>query len=280
MRAAQVLLFAGGLMVLGFVLGGQAQAAEQPGAAATAERVPDAGRTAESTKSTKSAESAESAATRGAEPASKLSESGEPVEPVGGAVAERVVEPVVRTAVQPVEQALAGAVQGVGRGVEQAVPERPLPEPSLPEWPGAGIPAPAPTSPEASAPGPASTPVQDLPQTAAAPADGHGDDPRAAVPAGAPAYEGTYAGPAAAVNRTHVGPALGGRLPLAPGRAPAAPGGCAVAQTAGDGHTHRGDLHGAWFQDAVEFGLVPGSRRPGTGTGVRERHRDILEFPG
>ncbi|UUN28709.1 hypothetical protein [Streptomyces sp. FIT100] len=279
-RAAQMLLFVGGLMVLGFVLGGQAQAAERPGAAAV-ERVPDTGRTAES---------AEPTASRAAGHASRLSEHSagpdpsrpvESAESAGGAVAKHVVEPVVHSVVEPVEQAVEGAVQGVGRGVEQALPEGPLPAPSLPERPGAGIPVPVPSSPADPAPGPAATPGQDLPQTATAPAAGHGDDPRAAGSAGTQAYDSTYAGSAVAVHRTRVGPALGGGLPLAPpGRAPAAPGGCAVAQTAGDGHTHRGELQGALSQDAVEHGLLPGPRQPVTGTAVRERHRDILEFPG
>ncbi|MEU2428829.1 hypothetical protein ABZ611_04800 [Streptomyces sp. NPDC007861] len=278
-RAAQMLLFVGGLMVLGFVLGGQAQAAERPGAAAV-ERVPDTGRTAQS------AELAESTASRPAGHASRLSAGSDPsgpaesAESAGGAVAEHVVDPVVHSVVEPVEQVVAGPVQGVGLGVEQALPEGPLPAPTLPERPGAGIPVPVPSFPADPAPGPAATPGQDLPQTATALAAGHGDDPRAAGPAGTQAHDSVYAGPAVAVHRTHVGPALGGGLPLAPGRAPAAPGGCAVAQTAGDGHTHRGEPQGALSQDAVEHGLLPGSRQPVTGTAVRERHRDILEFPG
>ncbi|WP_338677180.1 hypothetical protein V1460_32550 [Streptomyces sp. SCSIO 30461] len=76
----------------------------------------------------------------------------------------------------------------------------------------------------------------------------------------------------------------GGSLPTAPGRAPGAPGGpggSAVLQVAGDGHPHRsGDPQGAWFSRGAAFVLMRGSRQPADGAGLRECHRDILEFPG
>ncbi|WP_351235501.1 hypothetical protein [Streptomyces sp. NPDC002133] len=286
-RAVQVLLVLGGLVVLGFVLGGQAYAAEQPAAGTPV------GGVARTEPVEQLPETAEPVARRVAEPVAErvtrpvvtpvVTSVVTPVGSPGGAVVERVAKPVA----EPVEQVVEGAVQGVA----QAVPVPPLPEEPFPAqvwpsptWPGdgdgLGLPVPA--------------PGQGRPQDPA-PAAVHRDDPLSDDSAAdAPQYTSasvhtrTQLHPHVYVDGAHesyvtAGPRkpFGGRLPFLPGHAPAGPGGSAVVQSVGDGHTQRdGDPHGAWFSQAVAFGLVPGSVQPVTGTGVRERHRDILEFPG
>ncbi|MGW1881062.1 hypothetical protein [Streptomyces sp. NPDC001970] len=290
-RAVQVLLFVGGLVVLGFVLGGQAHAAEQPAAGTPVESV------ARTEPVEQLPDTAEPVARRVAEPVAErvtrpvvtsvvtpvVTSVVTPVESTGGAVAERAVKPVA----EPVEQVVEGAVQGVAQAVPvPPLPEEPFPAQGLPSptWPGdgdgLGLPVPA--------------PGQDRPQDPA-PAAVHRDEPLSDNSA-ADAPQHTSTGvhtrtqlhPHVYVDGAHesyvtAGPhsPFGGRLPFLPGHAPAGPGGSAVVQSVGDGHTQRdGDPHGTWFSQAVAFGLVPGSVQPVTGTGVRERHRGILEFPG
>ncbi|MFD7444798.1 hypothetical protein [Streptomyces sp. NPDC059909] len=305
-RAVQALLFVGGLVVLGFVLGGQAHAAEQPAAGTPLEGV------ARTEPVGQLRDAAEPVAERlpTADPAPVAAPMTKPVTgpgvdtvvvtsvadtavkpvvesvvtPVGstsGAVVERVVEPVA----EPVEQVVEGAVQGVA----QTVPVPPVPARSSPAedwpsriWPGDG--------PGVSLP----VPAQEWPQ-GSAPAVVHRDEPRSDEPAAdasertraamhdnAQAYLDAYVHRASGAYVTAAqGSPFGGRLPFLPGHAPAGPGGSAVVQSVGDGHTQRGgDQHGAWFSQGMAFGLVPGSLQPVSGTAVRERHRDVLEFPG
>ncbi|MER6994567.1 hypothetical protein [Streptomyces sp. NPDC000410] len=263
-RAVRVLLFVAGLMVLGFVLGGQAQAAEQPatglGAGSGTERVRDVAveRVAESVVETvpdKVAEPVESVARAVTEPVQQA-----------GPVVERVLQPVVRPAEHAVE-----------RAVERAVPERLLPASGLD---GAAAAVTAPVRVPASAP--ALAHGADLPQ-ATDPVTDRRDAPRPA-----PAYAYVFAHQAsesyaAAPTAVLGAPADGPLLPQGPRRAPAGPGAAAVVAHASDSHTPRPgdrDPQAAMFSDAVTFGLIAGSRQAVAGTPVRDRHRDILEFPG
>ncbi|MGW7362566.1 hypothetical protein ACWGI8_03870 [Streptomyces sp. NPDC054841] len=310
----RVLLFVGGLLVLGFVLGGQAHAAEQPGVGSPLERVAPAAGPAGQLRDVAEplTEGAAEPLGPGAEDAEDAERALKPVtEPVTDPVAERVTKPAVeqaaeQTAEQTVDRVVDPAVEHVARpvvepvagavgqvvhdvaepvgdvvgSVVEDVPARPLP---APVWPGDGLPVPG----------------QDRPQDTA-PVTGHRDEPRfgesagrgrtkgskaVATPSHELRYATTYAHRLGAAD-TRAVPLLGdgtrdGRLPDLPGRFPAGPGGSAVVQSAGDGHTPRpGDHHAAWFSNAVAFGLEPGSRQPLTGAGVRDRHRDILEFPG
>ncbi|MGW2564440.1 hypothetical protein ACWCXB_35630 [Streptomyces sp. NPDC001514] len=288
-RAVQVLLFVGGLVVLGFVLGGQAHAAEQPAASTPLDgvaRTEPVEQVRDAAEPVAERVAAAPVAERVAGPdveavVTPVVDTVDTVDSNGGAFAERVVEPVA----EPVEQVVEGAVQGAA----QAVPVRPLPgrpwpaqDWASPMWPGDGLGVSV------------LVPAQDQPQDSA-PGAVHRDEPRSEKTA-ADASEHTRA---FAHARTDVhsqvymhrapesymtaasGSSFGGRLPLLPGQLPAGPGGSAVIQSVGDGHTQRGgDQHGAWFSQAMAFGLVPGSLQPATGTAVRERHRDVLEFPG
>ncbi|MFE7774191.1 hypothetical protein ACFU5O_09860 [Streptomyces sp. NPDC057445] len=271
-RAAQVLLFVGGLVVLGFVLGGQAHAAEKPGGAAPIERV------TRTEPAGQLRDAAEPVAERVAKPVVErvkgVSEGtvAEPVASAGAAVADRIVRPVA----EPVQKVVGGAVEDL----TQTVPERSLPAPSA-QLPG-GLPAPGEDRPQDT--GPAAVHHDEPRADGSAPAPTH-DRPRAHTASYAtehlvPGPYRAYAAPVASMRPVLSGP-FDGPLPFVPGRAPAAPGGSAVLQTAADGHTQRaGDPQCAWFSQAVAFGLVPGARQPATGAGVLERHRDILEFPG
>ncbi|MEU2154831.1 hypothetical protein ABZ532_07380 [Streptomyces sp. NPDC019396] len=281
-RAVQVLLFVAGLLVLGLVLGGAAQAAERTGAESSLERVvaddmtdrldgtltaapvnpvepvkPMAGRVREPVARGAGAAAVEPAVKRAAAP-----------------VAERIVEPVGDHFAEPLGQAVAVAVQTA----VQSMPERPMPASSV-EWPGAGqvvptaVPVPVAAPAQIPAALPVSVPGQHLTPEGPAAAD-------AALTAPSPQSPDMTSGQ----HRAPLAAALSGRegrLPPAPGHAPAMPGGSAVLQTAGDGHMQRVvDPKGAWFSRAASCARIPGSRQPAGGAGPRERHRDILEFPG
>ncbi|MFJ6636671.1 hypothetical protein ACIQMR_35685 [Streptomyces sp. NPDC091376] len=289
MRAAAVSLFLGGLAVLGFFLGGQAHAAERPGvataSAAAADRVAPV-RSGPVRQLRDSAEPVKSVARHAVRPAAERAVR-DVVRPVAEPVVERAVRPVVRPVAGAVEKAVTDVTEPVADVVDpvvQGLHARPLPVPA-PMWPGDG----------------AAVPALD-PSLGTAPAAGRLDVPRPVAPAG-PAPVAVVAGKVSATDRQYrygyaadaPGPARadasvrtpvvgggpgGGPYPY-PGHAPAGPHGGAVLQTASDNHTPRpGDQHAAWFPHAMAFGLVPGSRQRVTGADVRDRHRDILEFPG
>ncbi|MFD5428886.1 hypothetical protein [Streptomyces sp. NPDC127084] len=187
--------------------------------------------------------------------------------------AVRVVEPVNEAVAEPLGRAVATTARTAG----QPVAGRALPDPAA-RWPGDGqaVPVPAPTAVPVSVPGQKLAAVGsavDRPGAKPAiptPATRSPDVTPRMVPPGPP---GTFLADA---SHGH-----GGRLPLAPGRAPAGPGGSAVLQAVGDGHTHRaGDPEGVWSSRGATFVLIRGSRQPADEAGLRERHRDILEFPG
>ncbi|MEU3303186.1 hypothetical protein ABZ729_25755 [Streptomyces sp. NPDC006678] len=289
MRAAAVLLFLGGLAVLGFVLGGQAHAAERPGVATASATAADRGapvRSGPVRQLRDSAEPVESVARHAVRPAAEQAVR-DVVRPVAEPVVERAVRPVLRPVAGAVEKTVTDVTEPVADVVDpvvQGLPVRPLPVPA-PMWPGDG----------------AAVPGLDLP-LGSAPAAGMLDVPRPVAPAGpapvaiaagkVPATDRQYrygyvaAAPGsaradAAVRAPVFGDGLGGGpYPRYPGHVPAGPHG-GVIQTAADTPTPRpGDQHAAWFPHAMAFGLVPGSRQPATGADVRDRHRDILEFPG
>lgn len=198
-------------------------------------------------------------------------------------VPEPSVERVLLPAVRVVGQSVHGAAEplaGVASAVVRAVSVQPLPAPA---WPGSGLPLPG----------------RDRPQDTA-PVTGHREEPRSGALVGrartADAVRGLPRAHRCTVTTAseyrqgaadaHLVPVLdsgadGGRVPELPGRAPAGPCGSAVLQTAGDGHTPRpGDQHGAWFSDAMAVGSLSASREPAVAAGLRDRHRDIPEFPG
>jgi hypothetical protein len=67
-----------------------------------------------------------------------------------------------------------------------------------------------------------------------------------------------------------------------PARTPGGqPAGALVNQSLFDtGSPRHGDLHAASFAEDAPFRLVPGGTAATSAAGVRDRHRDINEFPG
>ncbi|MFD7612659.1 hypothetical protein [Streptomyces sp. NPDC059828] len=284
-RAVQVLLFVAGLLALGLVLGGQAQAAEWPGAESSLERVVaddatdglDGAPTAAPVNPVNPVEPVKSTAGRVREPVASGADVAA-VEPVvkraAAPVAERIVDPVGEQLAEPLGRAVTAAVQTT----VQSVPERPLPASSV-RWPGGG--QDIPTAVPVAFPAPAQI-------TAALPAAVLGQHP---TPEGPSTADGALTAPSPqspdmtpGQHRAPLAAAFSGRgggLPPAPGHVPGVPGGSAVLQTAGDGHIQRVvDPKGVWFSRTASCARIPGSRQPARGAGPRERHRDILEFPG
>ncbi|RFU86800.1 hypothetical protein DY218_10300, partial [Streptomyces triticagri] len=58
------------------------------------------------------------------------------------------------------------------------------------------------------------------------------------------------------------------------------PGGKAGQCAADSGSQRGGDAHAVALAGGAEFGLVPGAGAATASDAVRDRHRDILEFPG
>ncbi|MEU4132284.1 hypothetical protein [Streptomyces wuyuanensis] len=293
MRAVKALLFLGGLVVLGFVLGGQAHAAERPGVPEATSQNGSAGPVRQLRDDTESV--ADDAVDRTVRHVTDRV-AGDVVRPVAEPVVEQAVRPVVRPAARAVGDTVTEVTEPVGDvagGVVEGSAAGPLPAPG-PQWPGEGSqPVPGLELPHGEG--------QYGPQTGA-PAGLRLGAPLAAEPADAPSADAAERD-ADRVSGGHVtpfhetrapadtardgrSPVLGdglggGPFPRNPGRSPAAPHGAAVLQTAGDSHPPRpGDQHAVWFRTAPVSALPPGSGRPEAAGGVRDRLREIPEFPG
>ncbi|MFG3306416.1 hypothetical protein [Streptomyces wuyuanensis] len=293
MRAVNALLFLGGLVVLGFVLGGQAHAAERPGVSEATSQSGSAGPARQLREDAEAV--AEDAVDRTVRPVTDRV-AGDVVRPVTEPVAEHAVDPVVRPVARTVEDTVTEVTDPVGDvagAVVEGSADGPLPAPG-PHWPGEGSqPVPglelphgeAHYGPQAGVPAGLGT---------GAPGAAEPGEPRSADAAERGSdrvssgrflsFHDTRA--PADTARDGRSPVLGdglggGPFPRYPGRSPAAPHGAAVLQTAGDSHSPRpGDQHAVWFRTAPVSALPPGSGHPEAAGGVRDRLREIPEFPG
>ncbi|MEV8318744.1 hypothetical protein AB0Q95_31765 [Streptomyces sp. NPDC059900] len=295
-RALQVVLLLAGLLALGFLCGERAHAVDG---------VP-APKRVESARAAGAEGSAQPVRERVAEP---VRDGREAVRDGREAVREAAVEPAA-DAVEPVARTARGVVEPVVDGVTGVVegaPQRVLPDaPDLPGTPG--VP---------SVPGIPGTP--DLPQPGPVPGPGHGagdgDEAGAGDEARAP-----HAGQGEATARTHearaessygtgtgVGTGTGitcsagqqacGSAPLGDGSSddarrtghgpvpfpsvPGDPGRTLGGQSAGDGSsTRHGDPCAASYGSRAPVRLLHGAGAAQVSATVRERHRDIPEFPG
>ncbi|MDI9884074.1 hypothetical protein QMZ92_06605 [Streptomyces sp. HNM0645] len=291
MRAAKALLLLGGLVVLGFVLGGQAHAVERPGVPAG---VPSAGSAGPVRQLNDDTRSVAGEAVNGT--LRLVTERTERTErDVVRPVAEPVVEQVVRPVAQPADDAVTEATESVGDVVGEVVEgtaARPLPAPA-PGLPGAG-PRPVPGldltgggvqyGPQTgfpAGPRPGVT-LAETPGTERSAATARCSGPVGLRQFG-PFHDARALADAARDDRSPILAGGPGDVPFPryPGRSPAAPHGAAVLQTAGDSHPPRpGDQPAAWFQDAPASTLLPGSGQPEAASGVPDRRREIPEFPG
>ncbi|GGV57704.1 hypothetical protein GCM10010277_59890 [Streptomyces longisporoflavus] len=305
-RALQVVLLLAGLLALGFLCGERAHAVEGVPAP---ERV----------ESARTAGSVQPARERAAEPVRESVREGREAVRFGRrAVRDVAVEPVA-DAVEPVVRDARGAVRPVVDGVPgvlEDAPQRVLPEaPDLPDLPGLpgtpDVPG-MPSMPE--------LPQSGLGQGVgggddagagagpAAPRAGRGEATARAHDAGAESTYGTGTGAAAGIGSAHAAgqqarsDALfcGGSadcahragnapfptplVPLAPLAPPSPPGDPARTlggQFAGDGSsTRHGDPCTASYGSRASVRLLHGAGAVPASAPVRERHRDILEFPG
>ncbi|WP_327353977.1 hypothetical protein [Streptomyces sp. NBC_01304] len=264
-RALQVALFLGGLLALGLLCSGQAHAGE------SGPEVPDIAGEVQPLETT---------------PADLESTTAEPVRGATEAVTEPVVEGLkpVRTSVRSTTAAVTeGATRTLGDLSEDA--ERAaaaLPEPRLPKappLPGGDLSAPA---QDPAAPAPASAPREragpDRDVTAKPPVKHQVAGSNSAHSAG-DWRTTTSAGQSGQDGHAATRAARQGNAP-SPSPAPQPPYGLA-AQSATDGGSQRhGDAHAVALSGAGGFRLVPGGHAPATYHPVRDRHRDILEFPG
>ena len=309
-RALQVGLLVGGLFVLGFLCGEQAQAADGigalPGQAAGQLVKPSAEPMAKHTTTATPTATAtptftDTATAKGSSPAPVAPKPGadalthpaddkvlRPVtEDVVGAVASGVVRPVGDL----VETVTTGLTETVGIPAGSTLPGWPtLPSfPEAPSWPTLPtVPGP-PTVP--GLPGipvgtlPAPAPVTSAPQpqpgdhAATKPTDDEGSAGDGAVYGPRFAGHGTVTG-AAAHDSAH-------RTTTSTAHAPAhqAPsdnqGGALGGKSAVDnGSSRHGDAHAVTLDNRAPLRLVPGAAASVDAAGTRDRHRDIPVFPG
>lgn len=305
-RALQVVLLLAGLLALGFLCGESAQAADG---------VPASGRV-ESARSAEATRPAEPARERVAEPARESAESArETVREAGRdgreAVRDTAVEPVadaaqpVAEAAEPVVRTARGAVRPVVDGVTgvlEGTPQRVLPQ--APDLPGAPD---APGMPELPHPGPGSGPgagegtgdgsSADVGADPRSPHAGQGEtasrkhEARGESSYGTGAGAGAGAGALTGIGTTYpAGQQASGDavsddanrtghepFPSVPGDPARTLGG----QSAGDGSsTRHGDPGAASADSRAAVRLLPGVEAAQASAPVRERHRDIPEFPG
>ncbi|MFC8434562.1 hypothetical protein [Streptomyces sp. NPDC057253] len=291
-RALQVGLLVGGLFLLGFLCGEQAQAADGVGVlpvkapvhlvkpptepSATESKARDAGTETAADRDTHTAPA----------PATNPVTAG-----VVAAVSDRVVRPVGDL----VGTVTSGLTETVGIPPVQDLPEVPT-LPSFPESPSWPTIPPAPSLP--SVPGLPGVPVQTLPAPApvtSAPQPEPGDH-AAAKPAGdegstsgGAAYGPLYAGRGTATEAAVLGSAhrasahrTASTVHVPAHRAPADNQGGALANKSAvdNGSSRHGDAHAVTLNHRAPLWLVPGAAAGVDAAGTRDRHRDIPVFPG
>jgi hypothetical protein len=259
-RVLRVMLFLGGLLTVGFLYGGQAQAAELPDPAPSSQAPADT--EVSDPASTRSAPARElrRAATDSVDAATSIvpvRSVREVLQPAAGTVAD-VVGPVVEPVTGTPGEFLPVPPPSVGGGTDPGQPQGPV-DRLVDESPG-GITA-KPSSGEAD------------------PARSSGATVAAVGPAGE--YDGEYDG---ALGR-HLGEVPYAQPASAPGPAQVPGKPCnstpgALQQSSETYTPRKGDQHAAVGAYARPFALVPGAVRATADAPTRERPRDILEFPG
>ncbi|MFE0172737.1 hypothetical protein ACFWZ2_10510 [Streptomyces sp. NPDC059002] len=281
-RALQVVLLLGGLLVLGFLFGERAQAADGPvGGGSALEQVrveagpvsgPDAGPSSEPDAGPASEPDSEPDAGPGSEPVP---------EPVARTV-RHVAEPVAESAVEPVTEPVVRPVGEVVHRVTGALREAPDPSELLPAQP-------LPGSGDGSGSGAEPAPAPDgAPDRGDRPSvvhegkhrSGHSTAPRADVSYGTGSWRpGSGADRRGDVRHGAVVGEYGtghGPLPV-----PVDPSGAFGSATVGDGGAARhGDLHAAALDGRAPVRLLAGPGLSPESAPTRDRHRDIPEFPG
>ncbi|MFE0387939.1 hypothetical protein ACFW1F_28220 [Streptomyces bungoensis] len=270
-RALQLALLVAGLLLLGFLCGEQAHAAERTPTAAITSAVP--------------ATSTRAVTSTGLLPTGQQ----------GGNAVRQVTERVV-TSVQDVVDTASGALQQVQSQVQTQsqppsvdlpklpTPTEPLPTQPLPAQPLPVDPLPTPVTPEPRPHLPGTT----APAPAPEPARAEGGHTRAGSRTAAPAR------PSAAAYGPDVTP--GGLAPHAPAPAPAArhtaapapaapapsgdPDGVLGKQAADGTASRHGDAHAVTLDGRAPLRLLPGTAAHADAPRIRERHRDIPVFPG
>ncbi|MCF3124305.1 hypothetical protein IPZ68_32025 [Streptomyces arenae] len=285
-RALHVVLVLGGLIVLGLLFGGRAQAAD--GLVGDGDAVP-AGRTQPLKRATEpvSEPAATPVAESAAEPVARtVRHAAEPVtEPAVRPAARPVVRPAVRPVVRPVRDVVNGVAGSLDKAPDPAglLPDRgALPGSGDGDDDGAGRGSgaePVPGHEEAKSPGTAG-------KSGDAASERERQDERRPV---GPRVVSTLASASWWADGQSVrhGDARGGPVAgeFGTGRpslpVPASPGRSVVNATASDGGSSRhGDLHAAAFGGRAPVRYLSG---PGFGPDhapTRDRHRDIPEFPG
>ncbi|MEV0638888.1 hypothetical protein AB0I77_28875 [Streptomyces sp. NPDC050619] len=307
-RALQVVVLVGGLFALGFLFGGQAQAADGAVSSATSSAVATSSAASASASATSSVASTVGQAVNasgGRKAESGTAESGGPpvdarpvdARPVDARQPEvgKALRPVTEQAVQSVAVRV---VQPVGVGdlvhkvtagladVEAKAPPLPsLPSPpdspSLPGLPGLPalpvqtLPLPVPVTP---APQPGSSATSPTTNEQA---------PEGLSTTATPLTHGTYgprfaAAPAIATGvAAHMSTHRAAPVWHAPAhQAPGDPGGALSGKAAVDTGTSRhGDAHAVTFDHRAPLRLVPGAAARVDADGIRDRHRDIPVSP-
>ncbi|WPO71936.1 hypothetical protein [Streptomyces sp. KN37] len=311
LRVALVLGGLLGLLVLGLLFGERAQAVEgvpsrplegvqsarsaepvpvarQSGGAAVAESITAPAATkaaAETEAASEAAVETEAATAAAAEPATK---------PVTRAAALRYsIEPVVKPEVPRTELPVGKAVDDVTDALrETPPPTRWIPEPQLPGLGDGGVgDGEGPGRDADPAPAPGATPAPMPAPEAASEGGARGDDGSASGPkhraerSAGPRAESPYA-TGAWLPGHRVGAHSGsgkavGEYGAVHTPSPAAPGGRLGNATAVDGNASRhGDQCAAALDSRAPVRLLAGPGRPADCAPIRDRHRDIPEFPG
>ncbi|MER6243249.1 hypothetical protein [Streptomyces griseorubiginosus] len=300
-RALHLGLLLGGLLVLGFLCGEQAHAADGVGAlpvkapvrsltSPTAPKVMDSGSDADN--GTHSRPTEPPAAPVGA---SKV------LQPVTEGITTVVSDGVVRPVGDLVETVTTGLTDTVGLPPVQSLPELPslptLPSfpdlPQSPSWPTVPTAPEIPSAPSLPAPVPA-------PPVASAPQPGAGDHSKAEPAESAPSTSsGAAYGPwftgrdgltdfAVLGSTQHDSPQhASGHRTESPSTAPAhqlpsdGQGGALSGKPAVDsGSSRHGDAHAVTLDHRAPLRLVPGAAADIDAAGTRDSHRDIPVFPG
>ncbi|MEU2053459.1 hypothetical protein [Streptomyces bungoensis] len=269
-RALQLALLVGGLLLLGFLCGEQAHAAERTPAAATTSAAP--------VTSAGAVTSTVQATSTGLLPAGQRDAVRQ--------VAERVVTPVrdvVDTATRTLRQ-VGTQVQTQTRPPSVDLPELPETTEPLPTQPLPVDPLPTPARPRPHLPG------TTAPAPAPHPVQAEGGHVRAESRTAAPARPSATAyGPDAVPGglAPHApAPAPAARHTAVPTEAPAAPAPSGdpdgtLGKQAADGTASRhGDPHAVTLDGRAPLRLLPGTAAHADAPRIRERHRDIPVFPG
>ncbi|MCQ1575982.1 hypothetical protein [Streptomyces parvus] len=319
-RAVQAVLFLGGLLALGILAGGRAEAQERPDPGGLSASVADAAQlvgpgadqvvepvadqlvepvAASVVEPVDRAVRQQAAQHRAAQPepvrnataAPATKPVTEPVGSVASAAPGASADPVASTPVR-VRDARDAVVGGAGEAVDRIAGEaRPLVAslPGLPPLPELPVPGGAPDSP--GAPGAPSPSAPDTGRGAEGPTTPGDTDADAPAERAAGGHDRSIGAPGfTSAGRAGAGPAGAGHaqltaptptFPPTQDRAPFAPCGDLARTAVADAQGPRGgDLHAASVPGGPYAALVRGAGLPATAAPITDRSGEILEFPG